>query len=151
MACTKLKSESLDLKTISNIDPITKFKIPLFQARISAGFPSSAENYLERSLDLNELLIKHPAATFFVRVKGDSMINSGIKSDDILIVDRALTATNNKIVIARIDDELTVKRISMEKNKIILVADNPEYKPIEIKDSMDFEIWGVVTFVIHQV
>jgi DNA polymerase V len=100
---------------------------------------------------LNEFLIKHPAATFFVRVKGTSMINAGIQSNDILIVDRALTPTDNKIVIARIDGELTVKRIRMDKGTVVLVADNPEFKPLEITSAMDFEVWGVVTCVIHQV
>ncbi len=125
--------------------------IPLLQARISAGFPSSAENYLEKSLDLNELLIKHPAATFFVRVKGESMINAGIHSQDILIVDRALSVLHNKIVVARVQDELTVKRISMDGNRLFLVPENEAYKPIEVTAETDFEIWGVVTYVIHQV
>ncbi len=125
--------------------------IPLFESSVPAGYPSIAEDYVDRALDLNELLIKHPAATFFVRVKGTSMINAGIHSHDILIVDRALTPTHNKIVVARIDGELTVKRMNVEKDKIILVADNPEYEPIEITHTMDFEVWGVVTCIIHQV
>lgn len=127
-----------------------KHKIPLMQSRISAGFPSSAENYLDKSLDLNDLLIKHPAATYFIRVKGDSMIKAGIKSDDILIVDRALSVTHNKIVVARINDELTVKRIKLESNRIYLMPDNDDYKPIEVTPEMDFEVWGVVIYVIHQ-
>jgi DNA polymerase V len=125
--------------------------IPLLQARISAGYPSSAENYLEKSLDLNELLIKHPAATFFVRVKGESMINAGIHSQDILVVDRALSVSHNKIVVARVQDELTVKRIVMHESKLFLMPDNEAYKPLEITAETDFEIWGIVTYVIHQV
>lgn len=124
---------------------------PLLESSVPAGFPSIAEDYIDRTLNLNEFLIKHPAATFFVRVKGTSMINAGIQSNDILIVDRALTPTDNKIVIARIDGELTVKRIRMNKGTVVLVADNPEFKPLEITSSMDFEVWGVVTCVIHQV
>jgi len=125
--------------------------LPLFESAVSAGFPNIAEDYVDRALNLNELLIKHPAATFFVRVKGTSMINAGIHTNDILIVDRALTPTHNKIVIARIDGELTVKRMKIHKNTISLVAENDEFKPIVITPAMDFEVWGVVTCVIHQV
>lgn len=128
-----------------------EYVIPLFESRISAGFPSPAEDYIENALDLNELLIKHPVATFFVRVCGISMINAGIHDNDILIVDRALTPTDNKIVVARLNGELTVKRIKFEGNKIFLIADNPDYKPIEVTQDTDFEVWGVVTSIIHQV
>lgn len=126
-------------------------EIPLIESAVPAGFPSIAEDYVDRALNLQELLVKHPAATFFVRVKGTSMIDAGIQTNDILIVDRALTPTNNKIVIARIDGELTVKRLRLEHNKTMLIAENASYNPIEITSAMDFEIWGVVTFVIHQV
>lgn len=142
-------SDSIDELYI--IDAAQGQPVPLLQARISAGFPSSAENYLEKSLDLNELLIKHPAATFFVRVKGDSMVNAGIQSQDILIVDRALSVSHNKIVVARVNDELTIKRLIMHEGKLYLAPDNPGYKPIEITAETDFEIWGIVTYVIHQV
>jgi DNA polymerase V len=125
--------------------------IPLAQSLISAGFPSSAENFVERSLDLNELLIKHPSATFFIKVLGDSMINAGIHSNDILIVDRSLTPTNNKIVVVRINDEFTVKRIQFHDDTIVLLPENSNYKPIHIKKDADFEVWGVVTNVIHNV
>ena len=125
--------------------------IPLLEPRISAGFPSIAEDYGETQLDLNEFLIKHPAATFYIRVKGDSMINAGIAPDDILIVDRALSATHNKIIIARLHGEFTVKRIMRQGEKIFLVAANPAYKTIEITADMDFEVWGVVTCIIRQV
>jgi DNA polymerase V len=138
------------IEEIYGVDHAQGQLIPLLQARISAGFPSSAENYLEKSLDLNELLIKHPAATFFVRVKGDSMINAGIRSQDILIVDRALSVSHNRIVVARLHDELTIKRIVMHEDKLFLMPDNAAYKPIEITADTDFEIWGVVTYVIHQ-
>ncbi len=124
---------------------------PLFESLVPAGFPSIAEDYVDRALNLNELLIQHPAATFFVRVSGDSMVNAGIMTNDILIVDRALTATNNKIVIARIDGEITVKRLRKEGSTILLCAENPAYEPIVITPSMDFEVWGVVTCVIHRV
>ena len=97
-----------------------KLLTPLLESTIPAGFPSMAEDYVDRALDLNELLIQHPAATFFVRVSGDSMIKAGIFPDDILIVDKAVIPVNNKIVIARINDELTVKRFVKEADRVIL-------------------------------
>ena len=124
---------------------------PLLSSLISAGFPSMAEDYIDRALDLNELLIAHPAATFFVRVSGDSMTGAGIFPDDILIVDKALTPSTNKIVIARINDEFTVKRLVKEVDRVILYPENDQYEPMVITAEMDFEVWGVVTCVIHRV
>lgn len=128
-----------------------QLSLPLFESVVPAGFPSMAEDYVDRALDLNELLIQHPAATFFVRVSGDSMTGAGIFADDILIVDRAVHPTNNKIVIARIADELTVKRLVKKTDRVILYPDNPTYEPLVITPDMDFEVWGVVTCVIHRV
>jgi len=125
--------------------------IPFLHGNVAAGFPSSAENYAEKILDLNELLISHPAATFFIRVRGNSMEHAGINNNDILIVDREIAAADNKIVIARIDDELTVKRIRRVGDHLFLMPENPDFRPIKITDDMDFEVWGVVTSVIHQV
>jgi len=136
---------------IYSFDKRTKQELPLFNVRISAGFPSPADDYIDKKLDLNEFLIKHPAATFFVRVEGDSMIDAGIHSEDILIVDRALEPTNNKIVIAVTEGELTVKRIRKIKGKLYLVAENPDFEPIEVTEGMQCEVWGVVTHVIHRV
>lgn len=127
------------------------FRLPLYQTTISAGFPSPADDDLEDKLDLNELLIKHPSATFFLRVSGSSMIKAGIHHNDILIVDRSLEATNGKIVIASINGELTVKRLYREGNRIKLVAENDVYAPIDVTEEADFRVWGVVTSVIHTV
>lgn len=124
-------------------------KIPLFANPISAGFPSPADDFLEKKLDLNTHLIHHPAATFFVRVRGESMINGGILPGDLLIVDRSIQNTNNKIVIALINGEFTVKRIKKNDNTLWLEAENPRYRPIRITPEMSFEIWGTVTYVIH--
>ncbi len=129
--------------------PKAKPSIPFFASTIKAGFPSPADDFIERTLDLNELLIKHPAATFFVKVKGNSMIGSGINSGDTLIVDRAMEATDNKIVIAVLNGEFTVKRIKKINDKLYLVPENNQFKPIEIKPDHDFQIWGVVTYAIH--
>ncbi|MBX7065760.1 MAG: translesion error-prone DNA polymerase V autoproteolytic subunit [Parachlamydiales bacterium] len=125
-------------------------KLPFFAVPVQAGFPSPAEDYLEQNLDLNEYLIQHPAATFFVRVDGDSMKGAGIHRGDILIVDRALEAANGKIVIAVVNGEFTVKRIRLAQDKIILEPENPQYMPLEIDKDADFRVWGVVTYVIHK-
>lgn len=127
----------------------TSCERPLFMVPVSAGFPSPAEDYIEGSLDLNRHLIKHPSATFFVRVTGDSMIDAGIHPNDILIVDRSLEPADKKVVIAVINGDLTVKRIRMLDNKVFLMPENSAYKPIELKNNMNTEIWGVVTNVIH--
>jgi DNA polymerase V len=124
--------------------------LTLYATRVAAGFPSPADDYVEGQLDLNSHLIKHPAATFFVRVAGDSMIGAGIHSGDILVVDRALEPVDGKIVIAVLDGELTVKRLRRRDGVVCLVAENEHYPLIPINEDMDFMIWGVVTSVIHQ-
>ncbi len=139
--------------TVTGIHPFEKRiknSMPLFMAKISAGFPSPADDYVDKKIDLNEHLIKHPAATFFIRVVGDSMINAGIHSGDILIVDRAIEPADNKIIIAVLDGELTVKRIRKKKDKLFLAPENPAFEPLEVTPAMNFEVWGVVTYVIHQ-
>lgn len=125
--------------------------LPLFLESVSAGFPSPADDYMDKTLDLNEYLIINPSATFFVRVRGESMIDAGIHNGDLLIVDRALSPKDGSIVIAVIDGELLVKRMSFKKNKVFLILENREYMPVEIKPEMNFEVWGVVTTVIHSV
>lgn len=124
-------------------------QLPLFSSSVAAGFPSPAEDYIEGSLDLNEHLIKHPAATFFVKVSGDSMVGAGIFDGDLLVVDRALEAKSDSIVLAVVNGEFTVKRLRKIKNKITLLPENPKHRPIEITDGMDFAVWGVVAHVIH--
>jgi DNA polymerase V len=130
-------------------DRSTRWARPLFLATVSAGFPSPAEDYIEGRLDLNQHLIKHPAATFFVRVAGDSMTGAGIHPGDILVVDRSLEPRDASVVIAVLDGELTVKRISRRAGRLYLVPDNSLYQPLEILAEMEFEVWGVVTSVIH--
>ena len=122
---------------------------PLFTEQVAAGFPSPADDYLEGDLDLNKYLIRNPSSTFFVRVTGDSMVNSGIYTGDILVVDRSLEPKTGNIVIAVIDSELLVKRMQIVRKKVYLVPENPEYHEIEITDDMNFQVWGVVTNVIH--
>jgi len=124
-------------------------KIPLFSSNVEAGFASPADDFIEEYLDLNDLLVKREEATFFVRVSGRSMVDAGIQPDDILIVDRSLEAKHGKIVIAVIDGEVTVKQLYNRAGKVILKAQNPQYKDIPINGSL--HIWGVVTSIIHQV
>ena len=134
---------------IYELDQSTKLELPLFSLRIPAGFPSPGDDYIDQKLDLNEL-VKHPSDTFLVKVEGDSMINAGIYDGDILVVDRALEAENNKVVVANLDGELTVKRLSIKDTRVLLLPDNPKYEPIEIRPLTEFRIMGVVTFVIHR-
>jgi DNA polymerase V len=126
------------------------YRLPLYAGRVSAGFPSPADDYLEGALDLNEHLIRHPAATFFVRVSGDSMLGAGIHQDDILVVDRSLEATSGRIVVVALDGELTVKRLHVGAGGIRLLAENPAYPAIVIGDERELHVWGVVTSVIHR-
>ena len=128
----------------------TSLPLPCVLTSIPAGFPSPAEDYLDKQLDLNEWLIKHPAATFFVRVEGDSMRDAGIASGDILIVDRSLEPSDGKIVVAVIDGEFTVKRIAIGAGGVQLLPANDSYTPIRVHPESDFRIWGVVTYVIHR-
>jgi len=127
----------------------TELSLPLFAARVQAGFPSPADDHLERSIDLNEELIQHPAATFFVRVKGESMHDAGIQSGDILVVDRSLDPTDRKIVVAMIDGEFTVKRFRNQDGRIFLEAANEQFPKIEVSGDQELVVWGVVSFVIH--
>lgn len=127
------------------------YRLPLFQCRVVAGFPSPGDSEIEGQLDLNELLIKHPAATFYLKVSGSSMINAGIHDGDILIVDRSLEPKHGKIVIAALNGELTVKRLHIDKGRVFLVAENRAFAPIEITEAIDLHIWGIVTSVIHTV
>ena len=134
---------------IYKADNNLSLSIGLHLTSIEAGFPSPADDHLDISLDLNDYLIKHPSATFYIYVKGDSMINDGIYSGDIMIVDRSLTPKTKDIVVAMINGEFTVKRMYRKNNKIYLNPGNKDYQSIYITDDMDFQIWGVVTHTIH--
>lgn len=140
------------IKTTIPCQSRKRIPLPLFSSTVKAGFPSPADDFIEHQLDLNELIIQHPAATFFVRANGNSMLGAGIRSGDILVVDRSLTASNGKIVIALLNGEFTVKRLQVDpKGKgITLHSENEVYSPIEVPDESDFQVWGVVTYVIHR-
>ena len=127
----------------------TYHPLPLYGTRVAAGLPSQTDDYVERHLDLNEYLVKRPSATFFVRVEGDSMINAGIYENDILVVDRSIKPTDGKIVIAVVNGELTVKRLSDTPGRLCLLPENDRYSPIEITEAVELCIWGVVRHVLH--
>ena len=127
----------------------SRLSLPLFTGKVAAGFPSPADDYVEKNLDLNELLVQKPAATFFVRAQGESMLGAGIHSNDILVVDRSLEAVPGKVVICAINGELTVKRLERVNDQWQLKAENPDYADIFIHDELELVIWGVVTNVIH--
>mgnify|MGYP001997030249 FL=1 len=122
----------------------------MFGDSVSAGFPSPAEDYLDLDLNLHDYLVQNPAATFCVRANGDSMINANIKSGDVMVVDRALDPTNNSIVLAVLDGEFTVKRIKKSSDELYLMPANENYQPVKVTSDIDFQIWGVVTFIIHK-
>lgn len=124
--------------------------IPVADSLVQAGFPSPADDYVEKQLDLNEMMIQHPAATFFVRVDGDSMIDAGIRSGDTLVVDRSIEPTDGKIVVAALNGEFTVKRLRQKGGRVTLSPENAKYADIPVDPEADFEVWGVVTFVIHK-
>lgn len=128
----------------------TVLPLPLFASHVAAGFASPADDYIETPLDLNQYLIQHPAATFFLRVEGDSMLGAGIHDGDLLVVDRSLEAKDGKVVIAALNGELTVKRLQMrEEGGISLLPENPDYPEIKVTAETDLVIWGVVSNVIH--
>ena len=140
----KTKAEVIYIPDLS-----TKYRQSLFEAAVPAGVPSPAADYEEDKLDLNRYLIKNPAATFFVRAIGDSMTGAGIHSDDLLIVDRSLEPKDKSVVIAVVNGELTVKRIRIGNKRIALEPENESYSAQQISEDTEFEVWGVVTSVIH--
>ena len=139
-----------NILSIINIETDKKTNTPMFLDSVSAGFPSPATDYMENKLDLNEYLVKHPAATFIVKANGPSMIEAGILSGDLLIVDRSVTPKSDNIVIASVFGDLTVKKLRKKGSALFLVSANNEYSSIEVREEMECFIWGVVTYVIHK-
>lgn len=124
--------------------------LPLYATSIPAGFPSPADDFLEKQLDLNDYIGGNKASTFLVRVQGNSMEDAGIFDGDILVIDRSVEAENGRIVLGVLNGEFTVKRILYKDGKLFLIPENPNYQPIEITGEMDFQTWGVVTFSLHK-
>ena len=127
-------------------------KLPeMAQDGIHAGFPSPATDYMTQAIDLNKELVKHPAATFYGRVVGDSMVDAGVDEGDILVIDRALEAKDGDMAVCFVDGEFTLKYLKMENDGITLVPANPKYPQIRITEGVDFKMWGVVTYIIKKV
>lgn len=138
-----------DVASITLVDPSTSMRIPLALEKVAAGFPSPAQDYIERTLDMNEHLVKNEAATFVVTVSSRSMLGAGIDIDDELIVDRSLEAKHEDIVLVWIDNEFTVKRLMIEEDgNRWLKAENPDYPNIHFHGEQEVVVWGVVTFVL---
>ena len=141
-----MKSEN---RRVYKAEKITSLSLDFYLNPICAGFPSPAEDHMDLALDLNEHLIKHPSATFYVYAKGDSMVDAGIHDGAIMVVDRSLEAVNKDIVVVVINGEFTVKSLSLCNQKTYLNPANKNYSPIHVTDDMDFQIWGVVIHAIH--
>ncbi len=125
-------------------------RLPLYLTPVAAGFPSPADDYVEQKLNLHTHLVRNPAATFFLRAQGESMINAGIHDGDLLVVDRSLEAAHNRVVIAALDGELMVKRLVRRQGRVWLLPENPDYPEVDITEREHVHIWGVVSYVIHK-
>jgi len=134
---------SLDTENLDNIN--------LFEGSVPAGFPSPADDAMDLDLNLHDHLVRNPSHTFCVKAIGESMKDAGIKSGDVMLVDRAIEPENRSIVLAVIDSEFTVKRVNVSDKKTLPMPENENFTPIEITEDMDFKVWGVVTYVIHKV
>ncbi|NYS60715.1 LexA family protein [Vreelandella salicampi] len=140
---------SLSVSLLGRADPTAiPCPLPLFSSAVRAGFPSPADDHLDTDLDLHRHVVKHPAATYFVRAEGDSMIGDGIHHGDLLVVDRSLEALPGRIIVIAVDGELTVKCLERVGQRAYLRASNPAYKPIPL-EGRESHVWGVVTHVLH--
>ncbi|MCZ2129893.1 MAG: translesion error-prone DNA polymerase V autoproteolytic subunit [Bacteroidia bacterium] len=148
---TSLKLHKGNIIDIFSANTETELALPYVDNGISAGFPSPALDFVDLSIDLNRHLIKNPSATFYGRVKGDSLKNAGISNGDLLIIDRSLEPTNGKIAVCYIDGEFTAKRVQISKKEILLIPENENYQPIRVTEENNFLIWGIVTHVIKDV
>ena len=143
-------SSSLELINAAAAIQPQRMGLPLYLAPVEAGFPSPADDYLDRRLDLHQHLVRNEAATFFLRAHGESMLGAGIHDGDLLIVDRSMDAAHRKVVIAALDGELTEKRLLHREGRVLLAPENPRFEPIDITESESVHIWGVVTYVVHK-
>ena len=134
-----------DVAAVFDVGGPSALRVPMMAWSAAAGFPSPAEDYVDRPLDFNELLIEHPAATFAIRIEGDSMTGAGIFPGDIAVVDRARTPVNGSIVLALLDGEFTVKRYRIKNGAVWLQAENPAFPDMPSSDGQAFEVWGVIT------
>ncbi|MGM0636274.1 MAG: LexA family protein [Bacteroidota bacterium] len=132
-------------------DISSSVQILYIEEGINAGFPSPANDYLENRIDLNKEFVRNPSSTFYARVRGESMVGAGIDNNDLLIVDKSLDIKHGNIAVCIIDGEFTVKRVLFQKEEIILMPENKNFKPIKVNKEDEFLIWGVVTTVIKKI
>lgn len=147
------KAVRLPLSVLAQLERMEhqkSYRLPVFSSKVQAGFPSPADDYIEGYLDLNSKFIHHPSATFVVQATGDSMVDAGISSGDWLLVDRSIEPTDGRIVIAAVNGELTVKRLSKNEGRVQLLPANSTFNPIDITQDNELVIWGVVTLVLHE-
>jgi DNA polymerase V len=145
---TQKKNVHFDFYKVPEITaphPVKFVSIP-----INAGFPSPAEDYIEDTIDLPKMLLKNPSSTYILRVKGQSMVDAGIFDKSLIVVDASLEPLNGDIAVCIIDGEFTLKRISRFKDKLYLLPENKDFKPIEVKEGSNFEVWGILTWVLNQ-
>jgi DNA polymerase V len=143
-----LKLHSSNTLEIFSAATESVLELPVISGGISAGFPSPALDFIDLTIDMNKHLIKHPATTFYGRVKGHSMKDAGIFDGDLLVIDKSISPTDNKIAVCYIDGEFTIKRIQIQKDCVWLIPENEAYQPIKVTADNDFIIWGMVTHVI---
>lgn len=137
-----------DIKDIQPITPIEPFSVSTLGEAVPAGFPSPAQDYVDEGIDLNRELIRHPASTFCARVAGDSMRDCGIDDGDLLIIDKALTPKEGSVAVCFVDGEFTLKRISIRADGIWLEPANPHYPALHVTDGSNFQVWGIVSYVV---
>lgn len=137
--------------TIHTVDSLGEMELPFADGGVHAGFPSPAQDLVENGIDLNRDLVAHPESTFYARVVGESMIDANVLPGDILVIDRSLTAVDGSMALCVLNGEFTVKNLEIHSDGIVLRPANAEYKPIRIGECEQFEVWGVVTYVIHKV
>ncbi|HAU1558071.1 TPA: translesion error-prone DNA polymerase V autoproteolytic subunit, partial [Legionella pneumophila] len=147
------KAVRISLSQLAELERLkshASYQLPVFASKIQAGFPSPADDYIEGYLDLNTKFIKHPSSTFVLQATGESMVDAGIFSGDWLLVDRSIEPSDGRIVIAAVNGELTVKRLSKKGGRVQLLPANPKFQPIDITEDSEMVIWGVVTLVLHE-
>ncbi|MGL4412353.1 MAG: LexA family protein [Bacteroidales bacterium] len=142
-----MKNEGLVLMDVSGD---SELHVPFIESSIAAGFPSPCQDYMDGSIDFNKELIRNPSSTFSARVSGNSMVDEGIDDGDILVVDRSLKPVDGKIVVSYIDGEFTLKRLRIDESGVWLQAANQAYPPIRISQESNFQVWGVVTYIIKK-
>ena len=144
------KSRTLQIIGIATASAPDDQKIPIYLSAVQAGWPSPAEDYIDEEINLHEIAVRNPAATFFLRATGESMVGVGIHDGDLLIVDRSVDASHNRIVIAALDGELLVKKLVQRGRRTFLAPANPDFPEIEITNREYVHIWGIVTYVLHK-